>query len=137
MGWQHALASLGEHFISYVSVNVALLVSGAGPRAARRARRASAQARAGRETRRRATMMAAATGGRYAGEEARRAGNRGASAAGMRRRVGRDSYGEVAGGDAGHQVRAMPPATSTLPTTTWAFDDGQLPGQAVSVIAPT
>ena len=26
---------------------------------------------------------------------------------------------------------------STLPATTWAFDDGQLPGQAFSIIAPT
>ena len=38
---------------------------------------------------------------------------------------------------AGHQLGAIAPVTSTLPATTWAFDDGQLLGQAFSIIAPT
>ena len=35
---------------------------------------------------------------------------------------------------AGHQLGAIAPVTSTLPATSWAFDDGQLLGQAFSII---
>ena len=81
---------------------------------------------------RRATTRTTAAGRRGDREGA----GRGSAAAGVRRRAGRDVWRVRAGVHAGLLSCAFADP-STLPATTWAFDDGQLPGQAFSIIAPT
>ena len=72
---------------------------------------------------------------------ARRRGDRegagqGSAAAGVRRGAGRGVWRVQAGEHTGLLSCAFADP-STLPATTWAFDDGQLLGQADLVIAPT